>query len=395
MRIGPRAILFIGLAVVILAAGLYQYIRPLPGITPIGQTPATPKTTAIQLPWPADGQAALGADGYGVLETHGGSAPRPIASIAKVITALAVLQKKPLASGAQGPIVTLQQSDADLFDYYYTRDGSVAKVSAGEQITEYQLLQAMLIPSANNIADSLAGWAFGSIPAYVTYANRMVEDMGLIHTTVGNSNGFDDTTVSTAEDLVKLGLEAIKNPVIADIVDQKSAIVPVAGQINNVNWLLGGDGVNGIKTGNTDKAGGCYLFAAKRQIAGRPMTIVGAVLGSDSLLGAMTTGRHLLVAADDGFEKLTVIHKDQILGSYHAPWGAVSQLKAGKNLSALVWKGKDIEISSDLEPAAAPAPAAAAIGSVHVSSGGQSVSTPLYLSQPLTGPSWRWRLIRQ
>lgn len=386
--------LFIGLLVVVIAGGLYQYFRPLPGIAPLGQTPTPPKTQAIALPWPSSGQAALGADGYGVLETHGELTPVSTASIAKVFTAIAVLQKKPLTAGSQGPTITLDQTDVDYFNYYYSRGGTVANVKVGEQITEYQLLQAILLPSANNIADTLARWAFGSIQAYVTYANQMVKNMGLAHTTVNNTNGFDDTTTSTADDLVKLGLEALKVPVIADVVNQKSASIPVEGQVNNVNWLLGDNGVVGIKTGNTDKAGGCYLFAARHQILGRQVMLVGAVLGSSNLTDAITAGRNLASAADSGFQKVSVITRGQVLGSYHAPWGANSQLKAGQNLSLTVWKGKEIVITSDLEPAAAPAPAGVAIGSVHVASGGQSTSSPLYLTQDLAGPSWRWRLTR-
>src|SRR5689334_21130881 len=101
--------LFIGLLIVIIAGGFYQCFRPLPRIAPLGQTPPPPRTQAIGLPWPSSGQAALGAEGYGVLETHGRLTPVSTASVAKVITALAVLQKKPLAVGSQGPTVTLGQ----------------------------------------------------------------------------------------------------------------------------------------------------------------------------------------------------------------------------------------------------------------------------------------------
>ncbi|HET7827542.1 MAG TPA: hypothetical protein VFK97_01610, partial [Candidatus Saccharimonadales bacterium] len=372
--------LYIGLLAMIIAAGLYQYFRPLPAVEPLGRTPPAPKTQAIALPWPT-GQAALGAAGYGVLDTHGATKPRPIASIAKVITAIAVLQKKPLLAGSQGPTITLDQTDVDYFNHYYTQGGSVANINAGEQITEYQALQAMLIPSANNMADSLARWAFGSPQSYITYANKMVKSLGLSQTTVGNTNGFDDTTTSTASDLVKLGLLSLKNPVIASIVSQKTASIPVQGQINNVNWLLGDDGIVGIKTGNTDKAGGCYLFAAQHQIFGQTMTLVGAVLGSSSLSDAISAGRNLADTADNNFQKITVISNGQILGAYQAPWGAQSQLQARQDLSLIVWKGKDIAITSDLAPAAAPAKAGAALGSVRTASSGQTASEPLYLTQ--------------
>jgi D-alanyl-D-alanine carboxypeptidase (penicillin-binding protein 5/6) len=379
-------------AVLVIGLAAYRIFRPLPALEPVSQIPQPPKTTAISLPWAAGGQSAIGASGYGVLEAYNTAAPVPVASVAKVITALAVLQQKPLAAGSQGPSITLDTTDLGYLDYYYKNDGSVVKVAAGEQISEYQALQAMLLPSANNMADSLARWAFGSPADYVTYANGIIKKMGLSHTVVGNTNGFDDTTTSTADDLVMIGLQAMRNPVIADIVSQSTAAIPVQGQIKNVNFLLGSNGVVGIKTGNTDKAGGCYLFAAKHTILGKQVTVVGAVLGQPSLVAAVPSGRNLLNAADSGFQQVTAVSKNQLLGSYAAPWGASAELKTNKDLSLVVWKGKDIKIINNVESAAAPQSAGTAIGSVSVESSGQSVSSPLYLTQNLLGPSLSWRI---
>jgi serine-type D-Ala-D-Ala carboxypeptidase (penicillin-binding protein 5/6) len=383
------------LVLAVLAAGTYLYIRPLPPVEPISQVLAVPKTAPVSLPWPAAGQAALGAVGYGVLEKHNTAAPVPIASVAKVITALAVLQQKPLAPGSQGPAITLDSTDVDYFNHYYANDGSVVNVSNGEQISEYQMLQAMLIPSANNIADSLARWAFGSTANYVSYANKMVSGMGAAHTTVGNTNGFDDTTLSTADDLVLIGIKALGNPVIADVVSQPTATIPPGVQIKNVNWLLGSNGVVGIKTGNTDKAGGCYLFSAKRQAAGQQITVVGAVIGAPDLSAAISAAPPLLSASDSGFEPVKVVAKSQVIATYKSPWGTSTQLKSSKDLSLLVWKGKDIKILNSLESLNAPAASGSALGSISAEGSGQSASSPLYFTQSLPGPSWHWRIFRK
>src|SRR5487761_1565433 len=119
-----KLVLIITVAIVALAA--YLYLRPVPVISPVSQIASVPKTQAIALPWPAAGQAALGAQGYGLLASHNTAAPVPIASIAKVITALAVLKQKPLATGSQGPTITLDSTDVGFFNYYYLKDGSVA-----------------------------------------------------------------------------------------------------------------------------------------------------------------------------------------------------------------------------------------------------------------------------
>jgi D-alanyl-D-alanine carboxypeptidase (penicillin-binding protein 5/6) len=373
---------------------IFLYTRPLPSIEPVIKIVSVPKTEAISLPWPTSGQAALGVSGGGVLASHNAESPVPIASIAKIITALAVLEKKPLATGAQGPNLTFSQADVDSFNYYYANDGSVAQVNNGETLTEYQALQAMLLPSANNIADSMARWAFGSVDAYVVYANEMVKNMGLSRTVVGGASGFDDKTTSTADDLVKLGIAAMAQPAIAQVVSQSSADIPVAGTVHNVNWLLGTDGVVGIKTGNTDKAGGCYLFAAIHTIAGRQVTLVGAVLGLDRLNDAISASRPLIESADNGFEVLTLIHKGQVMATYQTGWGETTQAIASNDVSVLAWKGQAVKPLNEPQILKAPIQAGTTVGRAAVGAVQEAKSTPLTLTKSIRAPSWRWRIVR-
>ena len=382
------------LAILLISVGVWRYSRPVPEATALISLPPAPTTTAIDLPWPAAGQSALGAKDYGLLSTHNPQQPAPIGSIAKVITALAVLQKKPI-SGDQGETLVLTDNDVALFNKYYSQDGSVAQVAVGERITEYQALQAMMLPSANNMADTMAIWAFGSIGNYVTYANKMVRNLGLDQTSVGDASGFADSTTSTSADLVKLGIAAISDPSIASIVGQTSAVLPVAGTVNNVNWLLGQDGVFGIKTGNTEKAGGCYLFAAKRQIGGQQIQLVGAVLGAPELNQAISSADSLLKASDANFQPVTVIHKGQKLATYITPWGSQAEVSARQDLSLLVWKGSAVRIlngPTDLQP---PASAGYRTGAITANDGEKSASVPLFLKQDIKGPSWYWRLARR
>jgi serine-type D-Ala-D-Ala carboxypeptidase (penicillin-binding protein 5/6) len=388
-----RLVVLIGL-VIVLAAALYE--RPIPAVT-ASVVPAAPPLSGkpVALPWPSAGQAALGASGYGLLASRGSGRPLPIASTAKVITALAVLQEKPISAGGQGPVITLTQADVDLFNKYYLNDGSVAQVQAGEQITEYQALQALLLPSANNLADTLADWAFGSVDNYVAYANKMVKAMGLDQTTVGDATGFNDDTLSTADDMVRLGLAAVNNPVIAAIAAQPSATLPVAGTVNNINFLLGQDGVIGIKTGNTDKAGGCYLFAAKRPVSGHQVTVVGAIIGDTDLTDAIHQADSIIKASDAGFQVVMAVAKGQKLGDYMSPWNASAAAESAKKLALLVWKGQSIKISVAPDTIRAPAAAGSSAGTVTVTSGQQSAAGRLILADELSGPSWRWRIFHR
>ena len=253
----------------------------------------------------------------------------------------------------------------------------------------------MLLPTGNNIADSLARWQFDSMDKYVAYANQMIKSMGLTKTTVADASGFGDSTTSTADDLVKIGIKAMQNPVLADIVGQPAAIVPIAGDIKNINTLLGDNGVIGIKTGNTDKAGGCYLFAAKRLVQDKTVTVIGAVLGDTQLDDAINDSNTLLQASDNGFANQTIIHKGQVLANYKSAWGTMGQAKAAKDVSLLVWKGQDIKTRNQPNPIYAPVKAGTAVGSISAASDGQTAKTNLVMSQDLPGPSPLWRIFRK
>lgn len=264
-QLKTRSLLPIALLAVI-GWGIFALLRPTPTLEPHYAVINPISTKAVSLPWPDAGQGAIGAVGFGVLATNGSQTAVPMASVAKIVTALAVLKQKPLVLDQQGPTITLDDTDVSYYQSYVSQGGSVAKVVAGETLSEYQALQTMILPSANNMAESLSRWAFGSPDAYIKYANQYVQALGMTQTTVADASGFAPQTVSSAKDLVQLGLAAMNDPVLAQIVSQSQASEPVVGNIKNTNWLLGSDGFVGIKTGNTDQAGGCYLFASDQTV---------------------------------------------------------------------------------------------------------------------------------
>ena len=385
-------VVLISMLAIGLAGNITQHLRavPAPLKAQINYQLQQSKT-AVELSWPSSGQAAIGAKGYGVLTSSGSQTPAPTASIAKIITILAVLKVKPIASGEQGPILTIGQSDVDIYHSYASSGGSVSPVVVGEQLTEYQVLQAMLLPSANNLADSLAIWAFGSLTSYSSYANRMLANYGLKNTVVGSdASGYSPSTTSTASDLVMLGEIASDNPVISAIASQPTATLPVAGLVKNVNWLLGTNGINGLKTGNSDQAGGAYLFTADYSIAtGHSVTIVGAVLKSSDLLQAMTDASALLKSAQQAFSLDTAIAASQVIGSYQVAWGSAVSASASSAVKALAWQGKIIDKPViSLNGLKAPVDTGTVVGNIQIGTS----STSVKLDQPITAPSLWWRL---
>lgn len=251
-----------------------------------------------QLAWPAAGQAAVGTveDGVFALSSNR-EQQHPIASMAKVITALAIMEKQPLEVGQEGPLYVLTAQDVANYRAEVARGGSAVPVHEGMVLTEYQAMQIMLVASANNIADTLAEKVFGSQEAYTSYAQDMVRRMGLSQTVVADASGYSSDTVSTPAELVAIGIAALKNPMIAEIVAQLQAQIPGVGIITNTNELLGVDGVVGIKTGTTDEAGNCLLFAARSTTSeGQTKTIVGVIVGDKSAAKLFSDSKQLLAS---------------------------------------------------------------------------------------------------
>jgi D-alanyl-D-alanine carboxypeptidase (penicillin-binding protein 5/6) len=195
------------------------------------------------------------------------------------MTAYLVLRDHPIGLGLNGPTITLTDANVADTDRRAKRDESIVPIAAGEQLTELQALQALLLPSANNVAAVLARWDAGGTDRFVARMNATARSLGMNHTRYTDPSGYDDATVSTAADQVRVVDRAMRLPVFASIVATASATLPVAGTVHNTNTLLGHDGFVGVKTGSTAAAGGCFAFRAIRLIDGKRTTITGVVLG--------------------------------------------------------------------------------------------------------------------
>jgi D-alanyl-D-alanine carboxypeptidase (penicillin-binding protein 5/6) len=373
----------------------FNYVRPLPEAT-ASVVAVNTIVEPISLHWPSRGYAAIGAQGFGLLE-HRGSAAKtiPTASLAKLITALAVLEKHPVPADRKSPVLTLTQADVALFEKYYGVGGSVVAVKPGERITLYQALQAILLPSANNMADSMAVWAFGSMKNYHAYANTMLKKHGLTRTTVAvDASGMSPKTTSTTRDLIKLGELALANPTIAEIVAQKTATIPVHGAISSANSRLGINNIIGIKTGLTDEAGGCFLFAAKHQVDGKPLTIIGVIMGTENLRAALAESQPLLNSAKPYFSVKTPIKAGESFAAITTPWLATAEAIAAKDVTMIAWRGTTLAPKVELININGSLAHGSEVGTAFVSSGDNIASTPLHLRGELVGPSWQWRIRR-
>jgi D-alanyl-D-alanine carboxypeptidase (penicillin-binding protein 5/6) len=358
------------------------------------------KVPSVSLALPIYGQSAVGINS-GVIASYGQQKPVPTASTAKLITALCVLQKYPLNVNEVGPTITLTAADVNLYDKYQAEDGSDVAVTAGEQLTEYQMLEAMLLPSADNIADSLAIWAFGSLPNYSTYANQYLKTSSLAYTHVGSdASGFDPSTTSTAADLVMIGEASMNNPVIASIVAKPSVSgFPVVGSIKNVNFLLGQDGIVGIKTGNTNQAGGVFVSASKLLVNQQPVMVYTALMQAPTLFNALHDSAPLITSAQANFStpaSISNVQKGTVVGHYNVPWSDKTILaEASQPIKIDSWGGTQITQTVNLRSISDKSMVNQVVGSITTSASlpKYSVATPVILSQSPGQPSLWWKLL--
>ncbi len=394
---GSRKRFLVAPGIILLAAGYatFAVTQPLLNIQPVpSYTFASKSATEVPLAWPEYGQSAIGAPGYGILATRGTQKAIPIASVAKVMTALAVLRQQPLRVGDQGPDIVITQTDVDSYRNFVAGDGSVVGVALGERISEYEALQALLLPSANNMADTLARWAFGSIDAYNTYANAYAKQLGLYTIHIADPSGYDVKTVASAEDLTLLGNLAMLNPVFAEIVAQPTANIPVQGTVRNYNFMLGENGNVGIKTGNNDGNNGAFLFASKQLIDGQEMTIVGTILDAPDLSTALRDSGPLSVDAFKGFSTTTFVTRGQKVGSYDVPGQISVAAVAATDLRFPTWNGMGFNATVNLTPLTNAKVANSNVGNITARNTKTNVtsSSVVKLDAEVKQPSLVWRL---
>lgn len=278
-------------------------VSPPGKITPGAVTAAPRQERLATVSWPAHGVSAADISGFGVVAGPGATRPVAIASVAKVMTAYVVLHDHPLPSGGSGPDIVVQSSEAAAYPSQVRAGESLVPVVAGERLTERQALEALLLPSADNMAWILARWDAGSQAAFVARMNATARRLGMTGTSYTDPSGLDPSTTSTAADQVRLGMAAMRVPVLAAIAAMSTAVVPVAGLVRNYNTLLGQDGITGLKTGSTQAAGGCVLITAWHEASGHRILIVAAAFGQPGtaqtiLPNALRAGHNLVLALD-------------------------------------------------------------------------------------------------
>ena len=348
------------------------------------------------IPWPTTGSAVVGVSGLGLIASSENEKPLAAASVTKVMTALIVLTDKPLQKDEPGPSITITDADVQSYQADLAEKQSVVEVQVGEQLTEFELLEGLLIPSANNFAETLARWDAGSIDRFVEAMNKRASDLHLTHTTFADTSGASPESVSTPGDLMALGMEAMRLEVFAQIVAMPQADLPIAKTVYNVDGVLGQSGIIGIKTGSGLAEGANFLFAAAAQVDGRPLTLFGCVMGQPSLARAFAAAKSLIASMKSNLHVRRVIARNQAVASYVTPWGGQSDLVSTVDVDLAEWPGMILRQRLDASTLTVDKPLAAGTreGSEHLSIGDYSLDVELVTGSPLYPPGRLWRLTR-
>lgn len=239
-------------------------LLPPPALVPI-------KTQVVPIEATAKAIYAIDVNSMAVLYEHNQNTTLPIASTAKLLTALLAIEH--------------YSPDDWLLVNGVQTDGSNIGLTSGERYQVKDLLGALLIGSANDAAEVLATNFTGGLSGFVWSMNQKAIELGLKNSHFVNPVGFDHPDqYSTARDMAILSVEVMKHPLLASIVSQKAIIITnilkgTTLQANNTNELLASDpSVLGIKTGWTESAGECLISYVNRD--NHPVLTV--VLGSNN-----------------------------------------------------------------------------------------------------------------
>lgn len=273
-----------------------------------------------------------------VLYEKEAKAPMYPASTTKMMTALLVLEHLDLDQ-----VITVPEDMG-------MAEGSAMYLLPGESFTVSQLLDALLVKSANDAAILLAQTVAGDVPSFAALMNNRAREIGALDTHFTNPNGLHDPDhVTTAYDLALIGREAMANPVFRARVGQarltldETPQTPEKRYFRNTNHFLwssqlidDGSGlapiydarVDGIKTGFTTPAGRCLVSSARQG----GMRMIAVVLKSQGY-EVYADSRKLLNYGLDNFSLLSIFKEGASLGFWEIPQAKEGLLSYGSSAS--------------------------------------------------------------
>ena len=323
-------------------------------------------------------QAVLLADldSGAVLYERNADARRSPASITKIMTLMLTLEAVERGEiRLDDPVTAGADCRRGMRD-----DSSTTGIVAGETLRLEDLLYCAAVASGNDACNVLAAYVAGDIPSFVALMNRRAEGLGCTQTHFVDPHGLSYDNLTSARDLYRITLEAMRLPAFMELCDCPAVTVPATNvfpprELKSSNALISDQGIygdrylyegaHGVKTGYTRAAGYCLISTAERN----GLRLLAVVLGCDGPYLSDTDTRYSFVDTaklyDWAFESFRprelctqgqILSRCQALSAWGDPWFS---LEAGSALSLLLPEGAQPELRLELEDASLQAPIAA------------------------------------
>jgi D-alanyl-D-alanine carboxypeptidase (penicillin-binding protein 5/6) len=291
-------------------------------------------------------------------------------------------------------LITLERTRPDaVFPAPAYRSGaaeSTIGLRAGERMTVRDLLEAVMLPSANDAANDLAVNVGGSRARFVRMMNARARAIGLADTHYSTPVGLDSPgNYSSASDLARLAVKLMRNPLVAKIAGLPSATIHIgsrARRIENRNDLVARYRfVDGIKTGHTNGAGYVLVGAAH----GNGAHVISAVLGTRSIAARDGQSLALLRYGIAQFHRVHPVARGRAFGSAKVRWydGRTVPLVAGRGVTFTVRRGRAVRtLVHAPRQLTGPKRAGEPVGRIEVAVRGRRIeSVPLVTAAPVPG----------
>ena len=317
----------------------------------------------------AKSAALYAANGQELFSMNGDEALQP-ASVTKVMTLLLAMEALERGEVTLDTMVTGSE-------YACSMGGTQVWLEPGEQLSFDEMLKAVAVGSANDCAVAIAEHLAGSEVAFVERMNARAAELGCTGTLFINANGLDgmgEKTMTTARDIARISCELLRHPKILDYTGiWMDSIRGGKFSLANTNKMLKSyPGLTGLKTGYTSEAGYCISASAERD----GLSLIAVVMAAPTKENRMADATALL---NYGFANFTAYTPPQdALAPVPVALGKADSVQPvlQDESSFVIEKIQAGELETQIElpeSLTAPVEAGQEIGSLTVTSGGQTV----------------------
>lgn len=295
------------------------------------------------------------------------------ASVTKIMTILLVCEALESGKIKLADTVSCSENAA-------SKGGSQIWLEAGETMSVQELLKATCVYSANDACTLLGEYVAGSEQAFNDMMNNRAKELGMNNTHFDNCTGLDDTTdthLTTAYDVALMSKELLKYDFVKEYTTiWMDSLRNGETQLVNTNKLVRFyNGITGLKTGTTEKAGCCVSATAERD----NMELIAVVMGSENSNDRFNTAENLLDWGFANFEIYTPEIKDTIKKEIDVLFGMNDSVgvKIPVPSSVLINKGESQNITAEIEIAeniTAPVDENQSVGKIVVRNGDKILS---------------------